>query len=92
MAGVFVMPPSQAFLTWLETYKSYDGDELQDRIDELKSQISVFSSQGIGSKTFTRDLGELRDQLAAATRAKRELGQPNVGNSGTTDFSQTCVS
>jgi hypothetical protein len=82
--------PSQAFLTWLETYRSYSGDELNDEIDSLKRQKSIFVSQAIGSKSFTRDLAELRDQLAAAIRAKQN--QSNVGNSGATDFSGVCVS
>jgi hypothetical protein len=84
--------PTEAFLTWLETYRAYSGPELDARILELKQQISIFSSQSVGSKNFTRDLAELRDQLGAATRARTEKGQINVPNSGTTDFSRICVS
>lgn len=78
---------SSSFIEWLETFRGWDGDELTDHIDNLKGQISIFSSQGVGSKNFTRDLGELRVQLSAATRAKAEKGQINVGSSGVTDFS-----
>lgn len=80
--------PSSAFIEWLETFKEWDADELTDHIEALKSQISIFSSQGVGSKNFTRDLGELRVQLSAATRAKKEQGQVNVTKSGVTDFSR----
>jgi hypothetical protein len=39
-----------------------------------------------GSKSFTRNLNELRDRLAAAIRAKKKPGAPNVRASGVTDF------
>jgi hypothetical protein len=38
------------------------------------------------SKSFTRDLNELQDRLAAAIWAKKELGTPNVCASGIMDF------
>ena len=84
--------PSESMITWLETYRSYSSDELNTRITELKKEISVFSSQAAGSKSFTRDLAELRDQLAAAIRAKKENGTPNVSTDGRVDYSGVCVS
>lgn len=80
--------PSTAYIEWLETFRAYDADELSDQIEKLKGQISIFSSQSVGSKTFTRDLGELRTQLSAATRAMSEKGQTGRTNSGVTDFSR----
>lgn len=75
---------------WLEWYKNeYTADELQDEIDSLKEQLSVFSSQAVGSKSFTRDLEALKQRCNAASRAKTEKGKTNVGTSGVTDFS--CV-
>jgi len=78
-----------AFIEWLETFRSWDSDKLNDHIESLEGQITIFSSQGVGSKNFTRDLGELRTQLSAATRAKAEKGQVNVPSSGVVDYS--CV-
>jgi len=72
---------------WIEIYRSYSGDELDDEIDSLKQQLSIFSSQSVGSKSFTRDLETLKNRLHAATRVKKEMGQPDVGSSGVTDFS-----
>jgi hypothetical protein len=72
---------------WIEIYSSYGSTELDTEIANLKSEITVYSSQALGSKSFTRDLAELKDRLHAAIRAQKSLGQTNVGNSGTTDFS-----
>lgn len=81
--------PSSSFIEWVETFRSWTAEELAAHIVSLKGQLSIFSSQGVGSKSFTRDLAELRTQLSAATRAMTEKNQTNVGSSGVTDFS--CV-
>lgn len=75
---------------WLEIFRSYTGEELAAQITELKKQVSVFSSQQVGSKSYTKDLGELRGQLSAAIRVQKERSQePGVNQSvGVTDFSR----
>lgn len=72
---------------WIEIYREYDGDALNKAIADLQKQESIFSSQGMGSKNFTRDLRELRDKLHAATRARRERNNANKPSSGSADFS-----
>ncbi len=72
----------------METFRSYSTEELDTEIAELKRQKSLFSSQNIGSKSYTKDLRELRDQLQAAIRVKNERSQgPCARSFGTTDFS-----
>jgi hypothetical protein len=74
---------------WLEWYRNeYTADELQDEVDSLKEQLSIFASQSVGSKSFTRDLEALKQRCNAASRAKLEKGKINVGNSGVTDYSR----
>jgi hypothetical protein len=77
---------------WLEIYRSFEGSDLDDEIDALKKEMSIFSSQALGSKSFTRDLEVLKNRLHAAIRARKDLGQINVRSSGTTDFSCIRVS
>lgn len=74
---------------WLEIFRSYSGDELTTRIVELKEEVSVYASQQIGSKSYTKDLGELRGQLSAAIRIQNER-RNSTTNPGVmvTDFSR----
>lgn len=79
-----------ADVAWIEIYSSYTSDELTDAIDRLKGEISIYRTQSLGSKSFERDLQELKNQLQAAIRVKGTL--PQTGNSGVMDFSGVCVS
>lgn len=74
---------------WLEIFRSYTPEELAAQIVDLKKQVSVFTSQQVGSKSYTKDLGELRGQLSAAIRVQKERANPR-GNPGfgITDFSK----
>lgn len=58
---------------WMEIYRSYEGEDLDAEIAQLRKDVrGSFSSQGSGSVQASRDLGELRDRLQAATRVKAE--------------------
>ena len=60
---------------WLEIYRSYEDDELNTEIAELREAVrksASMSAQTIGSKSFQRDLIEQRSRLAAATRVSNE--------------------
>lgn len=72
---------------WMEIFRSWSTPQLQAQIDTLNKQISVFSTQQVGSKSFTKDLRELRDQLSSAVRTLNERSLP-PGNDrvGITDF------
>lgn len=72
---------------WSEIYDSYSVEELTEEISSLKKQKSVFVTQQVGSKSFTRDLGELRDQLQAAIRVKNLKSADPDAFSGRVDFS-----
>ena len=72
---------------WIFIFRSYTTDALTAQKDNLISQMSVFSQQNVGSKSFTRDLVELRDQLGAATFVLQERGFPVNQCIGTKDFS-----
>ena len=73
---------------WLEIFRSYTPTELAAQVTDLKKQISVFTSQTVGQKSYTKDLTELRGQLSAAIRVQNERAHPkdNPGF-GITDFS-----
>lgn len=72
-----------------------DGDELLALQSALQSQETIFSQQGMGSKSMTRDLRRLDDKLNAIAFVLRERGtltlaprcQPNPCI-GITDFSR----
>ncbi len=72
---------------WQEIYRSYTSDELAAAITALKEQESLFSAQQVGSKSYTKDLRELRDKLHAAVRVQNERSlSPAHKNYGTTNF------
>ena len=75
---------------WLEIFRSYTPQELADQIATLKRQVSVFTQQSVGGKSYVKDLAELRGQLSAAVRVQNERGQPADENYGVgvTDFSR----
>lgn len=58
----------------MEIYRDYSGDALATELNSLRGQLSIFSSQNLGSKSFTRDLQELRSRLHTATRVATEKG------------------
>lgn len=72
---------------WLEIFRSWDLPKLQAHEAKLEEQISVFSSQGVGSKNYTKDLGELRGQLSALVRVKGEKSGKAAPRVIVTDFS-----
>lgn len=59
---------------WIEIYRSYSAEELAEEIADLKLQLkraSGINSQGIGSKSYQRDLLHLQNRLHAAIRVQR---------------------
>ena len=73
---------------WMEIFRSWDAPKLAVHVAELEKQISVFSTQNIGQKGYTKDLAELRGQLSAAVRIKNECSQSRNQSSGIVDFSR----
>lgn len=73
---------------WLEIFREWDAAKLQAHIQNLEEQISVFTTQQVGQKSYVKDLAELRGQLSSAYRVKKE--RANRGNPGVfvTDFSR----
>ena len=80
-----------ALADWLEIYRSYTGPDLAAEVVSLQNSLKGgFQSQGSGSVSHARDLGELRDRLRAATRVQGE--RRNRGGSsrmGRVDMSGT---
>ncbi len=75
---------------WLEIYADYTADELNTEITALKKAQSIFVTQAVGSKSFTRDLQELKNKLSSAIRIRNERGSGNINNQnmGVADFSK----
>ena len=66
---------------WMEIYRSYEAEELDAEIVQLRKDVrGGFAAQNHGGTGHQRDLAELRDRLAAATRVKNE--RRAGGNSG----------
>lgn len=65
----------------MEIYRSYDGTDLAVEMVQLRRDLAGgFASQGSGSVQHSRDLGELRDRLQAATRVQNERKNRSRGN------------
>jgi hypothetical protein len=72
---------------WMEIFRSWDAGKLAAHVAELEKHISVYSMQGVGQKTYQKDLAELRGQLSAAVRIQTERGQGGNQSVGIVDFS-----
>lgn len=72
----------------LLVFRSYTTDELFTLRDKLKGSLTTLTSQTVGGKSYTRDLLQLRSQLAAVIFVLNE--RSNGGYEGTilTDFAQ----
>jgi len=58
---------------WKTIYRAYSGEELAAEITQLrKAAKGGFAAQSSGGVSHQRDLGEIRDRLAAATEVQRE--------------------
>ncbi len=57
-------------------FRSMSTEDLNDRKETLLEKMTTISSMGVGSKTFTRDLRQLKDQLAAITFVLKERTTP----------------
>jgi hypothetical protein len=73
---------------WMEIFRSWEPVKLAAYVAELEKQISVFATQNVGQKGYTKDLGELRGQLSAAVQIQTERGLPPNQSVGVTDFSR----
>lgn len=72
----------------LLVFRSYDTGELQALRDKLKASITTLTSQTVGSKSYTRDLSQLRSQLAAVTFVLNERSMGPYEGTVLTDFAQ----
>jgi hypothetical protein len=72
---------------WIEIFEGWDTEKIRAHMTRLEGDISVYVSQGIGSKNYTKDLGELRGQLAAATRVLKARASKGNSGFGVSDFS-----
>lgn len=78
--------------SWLEIFRGYEDAALLTTLADLRKQVSAFSSQTAGTKSFTTDLNSLKDQLSSATRVAEERGlivvtRPTEIRRFVTDFS-----
>ncbi|MES2569350.1 MAG: hypothetical protein V4710_04765 [Verrucomicrobiota bacterium] len=73
---------------WLEIYRNYDDAKLDQEIAEIEAEKSVYTSQGVGNKNYTKDLSEIRGRLSSAYRVKSERKHPVNQSVGQVDFSR----
>lgn len=77
---------------WIEIYRGYSGAELAEEKASLRKSLKGgFVSQGSGSVSHQRDLQELRDRLAAATRVSNEKSGNAPSRVAEVDFSDTAI-
>jgi len=73
---------------WQEIYSTYTTAELQEEIVGLKKLAVPLMSQQVGSKSYTKDLREIRDRLQAATRMLYQASGSANNNTAIPDFSE----
>jgi hypothetical protein len=59
---------------WVEIYQAYSDEELTKEIADLKKLAVPFTGQTVGSKSYEKDLREVRDRLQAAIRVLNARG------------------
>jgi hypothetical protein len=59
---------------WVEIYQAYSDEELRKEIVDLKKLAVPFTGQTVGSKSYEKDLREVRDRLQAAIRVLKARG------------------
>jgi len=70
-----------AFSDWMEIYRTYSSEELDEEVAQLKKDLKgSYSGQGVGAVNFQRDLSMLQSRLQAIARIRNE--QANAINSG----------
>ena len=73
---------------WIEIYSSYTSEELAAELAQLKNDVrGSLAAQGHGATSHQRDLGELRDRLAAATRVATRGAKGGTWQVGQVDCS-----
>jgi hypothetical protein len=87
-ADVDTLVSGMATADWVEIYHGYTAPELQAVIDKLKRQIDTpYDSQTEGSKSYQKNLAELRTRLQAATRVMRQKKGQAPASYAVADFS-----
>ena len=82
-----------AVADFLLRFRSLSTAALQAKQTALEAQDTIFQSQGMGTKTMTRDLRLLQDQLNAIAFVLKERGCVTIipavinHNIGVVDFS-----
>lgn len=79
---------------WISVYSLYEDAELEAEIADLKDQArNPYASQGQGSQSYQRSMGEMRNRLAAASEVKLERANRNSGvrRHGQADFSNVRI-
>lgn len=82
-----------AYSDHLLRFRQKSTEELQALQTQLEAQETIFTQQGMGTKTMTRDLRLLQDKLNAIAFVLRERGSTVIikaqlnPNIGVTDFS-----
>jgi hypothetical protein len=73
---------------WIEIYGTYTAEELATEMADLKKSLKgSYAAQGHGNTSHQRDLGELRDRLAAAARIANRKSEGGAMRVGQVDFS-----
>ena len=72
---------------WIEIYSTYTDEQLVAEQTELRKMAAPFSSQTIGSKSYTKDIREVRDRLQAIVRVRKNKSATSEDFSAVADFS-----
>jgi|APCry1669189000_1035189.scaffolds.fasta_scaffold46409_2 hypothetical protein len=57
---------------WMEIYRSYTPEEIENEITGLKKEATLYTQQTSGEKSYTKELRLVQDRLQAAIRIRNE--------------------
>jgi len=77
-----------AVADWEEIYESYSASERATELARLKKAQGELMAGSAGSKSYQRDLRELRDKLQAMIRVMKKAGGQSYEYRGVADLSE----
>ncbi len=57
---------------WMEIYRAYTPEEIENEITNLKREATLYTQQTSGEKSYTKELRLVQDRLQAAIRVRNE--------------------
>jgi hypothetical protein len=72
---------------WQEIYRDYSPEEVEQEIERMKREATLYTAQNLGDKAYQKSLDEVRNRLHAAIRVRNERRGRGGPSWGVPDFS-----